>query len=101
MIHYLHPSADVDISAGNSIGAKELVTAETVGSTSDLDRVLAAVSGSLVKNDLSALITVGSVGRPSNLIPTALEILGDLAEGERKHRKCSKSDVAKHDENSI
>jgi hypothetical protein len=77
------------------------VTAETVGSTSDLDRVLAAVSGGLVKNDLSTLVAVGSVGRPSNLIPTALEILGDLAEGERKHRKCSKSDVAKHDENSI
>jgi hypothetical protein len=74
------------------------VTTETIGATSDLDRVGTTVTGGLVKDNLSTLVTVRCICRPSDLIPTALEILSDLAERERKHRKCSKSNLAKHDE---
>jgi hypothetical protein len=74
------------------------VSTETIGATSDLDGVLATVSSSLVKNNTSTLVTVRRVLRPSDLVPTALKVLSDLAEGERKHRECSKSNLAKHDE---
>jgi hypothetical protein len=94
----LHPGPDINITTGNGISTKELVSAETVGATSDLDGVATTVTSGLVKNDLSTLIAVRRIRGPSNLIPAVLEILSDLAEGERKHRKCSKSNLAKHDE---
>lgn len=84
---------------GNSISSKELVSTETIGSTSDLDRVLSTVSSSLVKLNATALIAIRRISRPSDLIPTTLEILSDLAEGEGQHRKCSKSNLTKHDKN--
>jgi hypothetical protein len=83
---------------GNSISSKELVSTETIGPTSDLDRVLSTMPSSLIKLDAAALITIRRISRPSDLIPTTLEILSDLAEGERQHGKCSKSNLTKHDE---
>jgi hypothetical protein len=74
------------------------VSTETIAATSDLDGVLSTVSSSLVENNTATLVTVRRVLRPSDLVPTALKVLGDLAEGERKHRECSKSNLAKHDE---
>jgi hypothetical protein len=94
----LHPGPNIDVTTGNGIGAKEFVSAEAIGATSDLDRVGTTVTSCLIENNLSTLVAVGSICRPSYLIPTALEILSDLAECERKHRKCSKSNLAKHDE---
>lgn len=95
----LHPSSDIDMALGNSIGSEELVSAETIGSTSDLDRVLSTVRSSLVKLNATALIAVRRISRPSDLIPATLEILSDLAEGEGQHRECSKGNLTKHDEN--
>jgi hypothetical protein len=94
----LHPGPDVDIAGRNGISAKELVSTKTIAATSDLDGVLSTVSSSLVENNTATLITVRRVLRPSDLVPTALKVLGDLAEGERKHRECSKSNLAKHGE---
>lgn len=76
----LHPSPDIDITAGNLRRAEEDVSAVPTR-TINPHGVLAAVRLGAVQGDFTTLVTVGCVGRPCRLIPSALEALGDLSEG--------------------
>ena len=83
---HLHPGADVEVTRRNLLGAEEDVAAVATGA-GDLERVLAAVGGRAVKRDSPALVAVRSINRPCGLIPSFLEIRGDLSEGEWEERK--------------
>lgn len=63
----------------------------------DSDRVLAAASlGRAIESDLAALVAVRRVGRPSDLVPSALKALADLREGGSRNRQCEKGGLEKH-----
>lgn len=79
---YSQPSADVDITAWDLGGSEEGMAAVTSG-TCNLDRVTATVRFGGVQRYNAALVAVGSVRRPSCLIPAAFEVVGDLSQRQR------------------
>lgn len=73
-----HIRPDIDITTGDFCRSEEDVSAVTTRSVHS-DRVLAAVCGCAVKSDLAALVAVLRVNRPCRLVPSAFEVIGDLA----------------------
>jgi hypothetical protein len=78
---HLQPCPDIDVALGNLRRAEEDVSAEAARSV-DPHGVLTRMRRSSVERDFAALVAVRGVRRPRGLVPTTLETLGDLAEGE-------------------
>jgi hypothetical protein len=91
----LHPSPDVYITAGDFGGADEYMSAVTASAIHP-DGVLAGVGSGGVEADFTTLVAIRCVGGPCGLVPSALEALGDLANGEGKESKREKSGLAEH-----
>lgn len=93
---YSQPSANIDITARDLGSSKKGMTAVTSGA-SNLDGVATAVRFGGVERYDAALVAVGSVRRPSRLVPAALEIVGDLCQRQWKQRESGEAKKAEHD----
>jgi hypothetical protein len=92
----LQPSPDIDIATRNLRRTNEDMST-VAPRTIDPDRVLARVSRRGIERDLTTLAAVQSVGRPSRLIPSVLEALGDLGNGRSwKQRKREEGGLTEH-----
>ena len=60
------------------------------------DRVLAGVRSRGIERDLSTLVAVWRIRCPGSLIPTILEALRDLGNGEGRKSQREKSGLTKH-----
>lgn len=92
---YLQPSSNVDIT-GRDLGRSEKDVPAVTPSTVNPDRVLPAVRGRSVKAHVAPLVAVWRVNRPCCLIPSALEVVGDLGQGGREKRESDKTDLTEH-----
>lgn len=63
----------------------------------DANGILAAVGGRAVECYFAALVAVICVYWPGGLVPTALEVVGDLSEGEGEKGESQKGGLVKHD----
>ncbi len=93
---YSHPSSNVDIAAWDFCRSKEQVPTVAAG-TGDLHGVTSTVRLGSVKGHYAALITVGSVGCPCCLVPSALKVGCDLGEGEGQYGQGREAESTEHD----
>jgi hypothetical protein len=63
----------------------------------NFNRVATAVRFGGIERYSAALVAVGSVSRPSCLVPAAFEVVGDLSERQRKQGECGEAKRAEHD----
>jgi hypothetical protein len=94
---YVQPCPNVYIAAGDLVRANKEVATVTACAINP-DRVLARVRLRGVEGDFAALVAVGSVCGPRSLIPSVLEPLRYLSNGERGNRKREKGCLSKHDD---
>jgi hypothetical protein len=93
---YLHPYPDINIAAWDFRRSKESMSA-IPSSAGYFDRVASAVRFRRIERDCSALVTVGSVGRPGRLVPAAFEVVRYLGERKWQQRQSCESNLAEHD----
>ena len=63
----------------------------------DLDRIAAAVRFGGIEGYSAALVAVRSVSCPCRLVPSALEVVGDLSQREWEQGESSEAKRAEHD----
>lgn len=73
----LHISPDIEVAARDVVCAEENMAAVTTSAVNP-DGVLATVGGRAVEGYLAALVAVRSINGPRRLVPSALEVVGDL-----------------------
>jgi len=94
-LHYLHPHPNINIATWDFRRSEEGMSTVSAG-TSDFYRVASTVCFRRVERDRAALVTVGSVGCPSCLIPAAFKIARYLGEGKGQERQSREAEFAKH-----
>ena len=93
---YLQPGADVDITA-RDFGSSEEGMTTVPSSACNLDRIAATVRFGGIERYYATLVAVGSVSRPSCLVPAAFEVVGDLSQRQRKQGESGEAERAEHD----